>query len=189
MHGRIASNPRRAAGWAAAALVLGALALAVGACGEKKQTHVVEGEPIEIGNLQFNVQLTRFLNPSDPEDAEYLEGEQVPAPTGKVYLAVFMETKNESDSDVPLPTVDDMKVTDTTGGTYTPVDTNTVFGFPFGESLAGGAEIPTPDSAAASGPIKGSVVIFLVDQTVSENRPLELEVSANGAVGTIELDI
>ena len=53
----------------AAILVAGAL----GACGsEEEETQVAEGEPLELGGLSYNVQLTRFLNPDDAEDAEYL---------------------------------------------------------------------------------------------------------------------
>ena len=36
---------------------------------------VVEGEPLELGELDYNVQITRFLNPDDAEDAEYLVGQ------------------------------------------------------------------------------------------------------------------
>lgn len=179
------------------ALALAAIALAVSAslgmaaCGEEEfaETHVVEGEPIELGDLRFNVQLTRFLNPNDPEDADYLEGQQVPPPRGTIYLGIFMEAENEGDDDAVLPSTLEMEVLDTTDAGYDPLETESVFGFPFGETLRPGEEVPLPDSAAASGPIQGSVVIFLVDQEVSENRPLELEILADGAKGTIELDI
>lgn len=175
-----------------AAVVIAALAVVVGACGEEQKSHVVEGEPIELGELEFNVSLTRFLNPNDTEDAEYLEGEPDPS-TGQVYLGVFMTVHNASDDDVTLPTAEQMEVVDTTsdqtGTTYHPTETETVFGFPFGETLGGGEDVPGGDSAAANGPINGAVIIFLVDQGVSENRPLELELSADGEDGSIELDI
>jgi hypothetical protein len=183
---------RRKGGLALAAMAFVVVAaLGMAACAEEDfaETHVVEGEPIELGDLQFNVQLTRFLNPNDREDAEYLQGQQVPPPLGKTYLGVFMEAENKGDDDVVLPSTLEMEVLDTTGATYDPLETESVFGFPFGETLHPDEEVPLPDTAAASGPIQGSVVIFLVSQAVSENRPLELELLADGAKGTIELDI
>ena len=182
---------RKGAALALAALAAAALAIAFSACAEENfaETHVVEGEPIELGDLRFNVQLTRFLNPSDAEDAEYLEGERVPPPTGKNYLGVFMEAKNEGDGAVTLPSALEMEVIDTTGATYSPVETGTVFGFPFGATLEPDQKVPDPNGASGQGPINGAVVIFLVDDAVNENRPLELELLADGAKGTIELDL
>jgi len=174
------------------AVATAALAVAVGACGEEHKTDVVEGEPLELGDLHFNVSLTRFLNPNDTEDAEYLAGQKPPT-GGKVFLGVFMSVKNEGDDDVTLPTAEQMEVTDTTsdqtGTSYHAIDTDNVFGFPYGETLGADEEVPGGDSAAANGPTNGAVIIFLVDQGVSENRPLELAISADGEEGKIELDI
>ena len=163
----------------AATLAVAALGLGVAGCGEEHESEVVEGEPIELGNLHLNVQLTRFLNPADREDAEYLEGLPEPPP-GKAYLGVFIEAENEGDEDVNLPTAEQMTVIDTTEQEYDPVESDSVFAFDFGETIPPGEEIPLPDTAAASGPIQGQVALFLVDQGVSENRPLELELSADG---------
>jgi hypothetical protein len=177
-------------------LAVVALGLVAAGCGEEHETEVVEGEPIELGDLHLNVQLTRFLNPNDREDAEYLEG-QPPPPPGEAYLGVFIEAENEGDEDVRLPTIEQMEVIDTTEQEYDPVESDSVFAFDFGTILPPGEAIPLPDTASASGPIQGQVAIFLVDQGVSENRPLELHLSADdvegpdsgGADGIIELDI
>ena len=56
--------------------------------------------------------------------------------------------------------------------------------------IEAGASLPLAESAAANGPIGGSMVLFLIDQTAAENRPLELEIpSSTGETGTIELDL
>jgi hypothetical protein len=179
----------------AATLAVAALGVGVAGCGQDHESEVVEGEPIELGDLHLNVQLTRFLNVSDREDSEYLQG-LPPPPAGKAYLGVFIEAENEGDEDVRLPTIEQMEIIDTTEQEYDPVETDSVFAFDFGAILPPGEEIPLPDTAAASGPIQGQVAIFLVDQGVSENRPLELHLSADdveggggGADGIIELDI
>jgi hypothetical protein len=177
---------KRALATAAAILVL---CVGAAGCGEEEETEVVEGEPVVLGDLHFNVQLTRFLNPSDREDGEYLEGQEVPPPPGQAYLAVFMEVENEGDEAAELPTRSEMDVVDTTHAVYKPLASDSVFALPLGRTVPAGAEIPLPDTAAASGPIQGSMVLFLVDLSVSENRPLELEIKGDGEEGRVELDI
>ena len=47
-----------------------------------------------------------------------------------------------------------------------------------------------PDTPAAGGPIKGSMILYLIDEEAAENRPLELEIPGpDGEAGRIELDI
>ncbi len=174
---------------ALAALAALTLALGAAACGSDEESgHVVEGEPIELGDLLFNVQLTRFLNPADVEDSEYLEGLPAP-PLGEDYLGVFMEVENEGDGPAPMPSASEMKVVDTTGEEFDPIETDTVFAFPFGIEVESGGQVPIEDTAAASGPVQGSLVLFLLTTEAAENRPLELELSADGHDGVVELDI
>ena len=174
-----------------------ALSVGVTACGAEGETElvdgeevpaVVEGEPIELGDLRFNVTLTRFLNPEDTEDAQYLRGLPVDTPN-QDYLAVFMAVENEGDDDLRLPGSSDIRVEDTTEEVYRPLEVDPLFGFELNGSIPAGGEVPTPDSAAASGPTQGAVILFLVDQDVSANRPLELILLADGEEGLIELDI
>ena len=35
---------------------------------------VDEGQPVKLGDLLYNVEISRFLNPRDPEDRAYLAG-------------------------------------------------------------------------------------------------------------------
>lgn len=165
---------------AAAAMVL------LAACGEEEHTHVNEGEPIELGEVSYNIALTRFLNPEDPEDAEYLEGQSEPQPAEQ-YLGVFMTIENHGDVTEELP--DTFEVADTTGATYEALESESTFALPLGGEIAAGDEIPAPDTTAANGPIKGAMVVFLVPNAATENRPLELEIPSSSGDGTVELDI
>jgi hypothetical protein len=176
----------------------GALALAfvlilalVGAagCGSSPSKEGDEGEPIQLGELEINVQLTRFLNPTDHEDKNYLVGQPLPPPAGKAYLGVFLTMTNHADSETQIPSTGQMTVVDTTGVGYEAVPSDTPFAAPLGTTLAGHGEIPVPDSPAESGPAQGSIVLFLVDEGVSENRPLKLEIEHDGETGDITLDI
>jgi hypothetical protein len=50
-------------------------ALAVGACGNKESRTLhgdTEGEYIDVGPMKYQVQISRLLNPTYPEDRGYL---------------------------------------------------------------------------------------------------------------------
>jgi hypothetical protein len=171
--------------------------MGVAACGAEEETElldgeeihaVVEGEPLELGDLSFNIALTRFLNPKDTEDSEYLRG-LPPPPLGQDYLAVFMKVENEGDEDRRLPGEQEVRVEDTTGAEYEPVELDPVFGLDLGGIIEAGGEAPNDDTAAASGPVQGAIVLFLVDQDVSNNRPLDMIILAEGEEGLVTLDI
>ena len=172
----------------AAALCVALIGGAAACGGEEQESHVVEGEPIELGDLRINVQITRFMNPALPDDGEYLVDEPEP-PQGQDYLAVFMDIENEGDEDVRLPTAEQLEIVDTTGAVYHPIESESPFALPLGEEVSPGEEIPAVDTPASSGPIQGSFVLFLLDAAAAENRPLELEIEADGEKGTVELDI
>ena len=188
--GRLRALMRHGSKGALALAVILVLALAgFAGCGNDLGHEADEGEPIQLGNLEINVQETRFLNPSQPDDSEYLEGQQIPAPAGKSYLGVFLTIHNHGDTAVRLPTNAQMSITDTTGAAYESIPSHTPFAAPLGSELAGGADIPAPDTAGASGPVQGALVLFLLDEGVSENRPLKLEIDSQGETGEITLDI
>jgi hypothetical protein len=170
-------------------LVLALALMGVAGCGSDDSKEADEGVPIKLGNLEINVQETRFLNPAQTDDHEYLEGQQLPTPTGKSYLGVFLTIENHGDDPVRLPTNAQVSITDTTGAAYESIPSHTPFAAPLGAELAGGSDIPTPGTAAANGPAQGALVIFLLDTGISENRPLKLEIEHEGETGEITLDI
>jgi len=56
-----------------AALALAVLVTGVSACGYSSDSKdVVEGEPMVLGDLQFNVTFSRYLNPNDNEQPQTL---------------------------------------------------------------------------------------------------------------------
>jgi hypothetical protein len=172
-------------GVAAALIVAAAVVVACGS--EEEELGVVEGEPVELGTLLYNVQITRFLNPSDPEDRAYLRGQPVPR-ADEEYLAVFMTIDNEGSSTATVP--EEFTIRDTRDNSYRSLDSDSVYALHPGAPLDPGEEVPSPDTPAASGPIKGAMVLFLVDRTVTENRPIELEIpSGSRERARVELDI
>jgi hypothetical protein len=168
--------------------ILAALALAgaVSACGEEEETEVVEGEPVEVGELSYNIGLTRFLNPDDNEDAEYLVGLPKAEP-GTSYLGIFLTIENETSE--PQSSADHYTVHDTLDTEYEAVESPSPYALEIAAEVPGDSELPLPDTTAATGPNHGSLLIFHVADTVSENRPLRLAVEASADTGEVVLDI
>ena len=168
------------------------LAVPVAGCGDDNADdeipEVVEGEPLELGELIYNVAITRFLNPNIVEDEAYLEG--APSePKGMSYMGVFILIKNEGEEEVA--SAQNYKVVDGSNRVYQPVEGfETPFTLDVGAVVPEEGEIPESDTVAAAGPTQGALILFLVDDDVSEERPLELEVSSvTSGAGMIELDI
>src|SRR5262245_33194589 len=176
----------------------GALAIAIGlallgagaaGCGEGHDTSVEEGVPLKLGDLEYNVQLTRFLNPAAREDSLYIQGQQVPPPVDKDFLAVFLTIRNTGGESLPIPAAEGFELVDTTDAVYHPLVSHTDFALPLGGVVPPHDIVPLPNSAGASGPVQGSVLLFEVNKGINENRPLELEITSGDEQGSIELDI
>ena len=173
-------------------VLLAALAIpfAVGACGkEEEKTKGVEGEYINAGNALYQVQLSRLLNPEQRPDNAYLRG-QPPLTADQQYLGVFLTVENEGKKDYVPPR--DMKVVDTQGNEYLPIDVSaTGFGLSLTEPIKHGDIAPPPDSPAATGQEGGALLLFRLSQvSATENLPLELLIpAAGGKESQITIDI
>ena len=176
---------------AVALLLLAAVVLAASmtGCGSDPEdtTSVSEGEPMKLGDLVYNIQISRFLNGEDPEDSAYLAGQGQP-PSDQNYLAIFMTVKNEGDTSATVPT--DFKIVDTAGTEYKPVQSKSNFALPLGGTVAANQTLPNSESTAASGPIQGAMVLFRISDQAIEDRPLTLDIpSSSGSPGEVTLDI
>lgn len=170
----------------AAALVAGVL-LSGCETSPENATKVSEGEGMRLGDLLYNVQITRILNPKDAEDKAYLVG-QPPLGGDQYYLGVFMTVENEGGSSAQIPS--EFTVEDTVHTEFRPVPSNSLFALDVGSTLHGGDELPQPESTAANGPIEGAMVLFRIDGSAIQDRPLTLHIpSSTGTVGEVELDI
>jgi hypothetical protein len=161
--------------------------LAVGACGDshrKVTTGTYAGESganapyLNVGPLIYEVQLSRELNPSDVEDAAYLQGlspaERRLAPNQE-WFALFVQVYNHNSR--ALPAASRLTITDTQGNSYTPVvpDQSNQFAYRAGMVPANG-QLPVPDSVAADGPTQGALLIYKFPIVSLDNRPLVLRI-------------
>jgi hypothetical protein len=172
----------------ALAVALAAAALLSGCTtNPESDTNAIEGEGMKLGELLYNVQITRYLNPSDAEDRAYLVG-QPPPTNNQYYLGVFMQIHNQSSQNQKIPR--DFRVVDTVGHTFKPLPSKSLFALKLGSPLRNHGVLPEPESTAANGPIQGAMILFRIDSAAIEDRPLTLDIpSSSGTVGHVELDI
>src|SRR3954447_5241309 len=114
------------------AMIAAVAALALAGCGEKSdyvRSAETEGFYVDVGNLVYQVQMSRFLNPGDIEDREYLmglpSGTEAQLPGDEIWFGVWMRVKNYSDDTLTPAT--DMRIVDTEDNEYRPIplaDTN-----------------------------------------------------------------
>lgn len=170
-----------------AALALALLAVGVSACGSGNPREVEEGEVVKVGELEYTVIFSRYLNENDPEDVAYLKG-QPPVQDENNYFGVFLQVKNPNHGSFNL--VPDLTITDSTGKRYKALPSESEFAFPFSGLLTENESVPTNDSSAQNGPIEGAVAIFEMPEEVSADRPLLLHIpGAPGGSGTVKLDL
>jgi hypothetical protein len=170
-----------------AALALVAAALILSACGHSSDhKDVVEGEPVRLGELQYNVVFSRFLNPNDNEDSAYLVG-QPQLPPGHGYFGVFFEVQNESEE--PQELAGSFTITDAGHQTFDAIPSESLYALPFGGKVEGQEQVPILDSTPQQGPIEGSVVLFDLPASASENRPLTLEIPGPEGPAEVTLDL
>src|SRR5438067_2229992 len=154
------------------------LAILLSGCNTNPEatTNVSEGEGMQLGELLYNVQITRYLNPADAEDRAYVAG-QPPLRPNQYYLGVFMQIQNKSSSAQPLPS--NFRVVDTVGTRFKPVPSKSLFALKLGGNVAGNGVVPAPETTAANGPIQGSMVLFRINSAAIQDRPLTLDIPSS----------
>jgi hypothetical protein len=169
---------------------LAALAVGAAACGEDEpgvDEPAREGLALPLGGVDYNVFITRQLNPAIPPDNAYVEGPE-PAP-GETLYGIFLQACNPSDE--PLTTIDEFKVVDNQGNEFEPEELPENNRFAYHPRELDPKEcIPEAGSVAQLGPTAGSMLLFKLPLQTTENRPLELEMRGEGEEHlTFELDI
>jgi hypothetical protein len=175
-----------------------ALSIAVSACGSAKHPYDATAENngtyVRLGTINYQLQISRELNQYSPEDHEYLTG--LPAGTkgptaNEIWYGVFLYAINKGHRTAPV--ADSFKIVDTQGNTYSPVALDPSVN-PFAwtnTDLAPLGTVPAPNTAASFGPTQGALLLFKLNTSVYNNRPLTLDIQAPGIshVATISLDL
>jgi len=177
-------------------LAVAAAAFVLAGCGEKAdyvRVAETEGISVDVGNLVYQVQISRYLNPGSLEDFQYLEGlpqgtPREPAP-GEIWFGVWMRVKNYTDFSEQPST--QFVIKDTEGDEFFPtrLAPSNPFAYRPGP-LPAHQVLPNPESAAANGPIQGSLNLFKLKTDALQNRPLVLHIEQPGQEGAeVDLDL
>lgn len=170
-----------------------AASTSLAACGEEEEpTHGrTEGVYVNTGELKYQVQISRQINPNDAEDRDYLAGM-----TGgdrqlaedEDFFGVFIRVMNTSDEE--HPSASEFFIEDTTGKKFEPVRVSNPVGYrPM--VVKPGDQIPVPGSQGRENPTQGGLVLFKIPVASFDNRPLELHIAPpqGGEEATVDLDV
>jgi len=174
-----------------------ALVAALAGCGDKLETRTAgetEGLYIDIGDLKYQVQMSRIINAGDTEDRAYLAGlpEGTTPPTREeAWFGVWMRVENTT-SEKTLQAADEFEIVDTQEHSFKPVAlADNPFAYaatPVGPK----AVLPSANSPAGEGVIQGSLLLFKVTTESLANRPLEFKIQSPerpDEVGIVDLDV
>jgi hypothetical protein len=180
----------------AIAMLVAVAALAVAGCDKHERVLLAETEGIfvTVDELKYQIQISRQLNPSSPEDQAYLRG----LPAGEeeleddeVWYAIFMRVEN--DKDEPHQMAENYVIHDTTGAEFEPLELDPEFNLFLYEprELAPGTRTPIPNSPASDNTIRGELLLFKINASALGNRPLELEIESpsGGDNAIIDIDV
>ena len=197
------------------------IALGAAGCGQKGEDKdpVREGVATDVGGLDYNVYLTRQINPKSVEDREYYSGaeqseecaakgtppvltpEERPQRCPTALYGVFIQVCNETTDGAPSPAREptdveghefpgDFEIEDAQGDKFEPIALPSTNVFAYrSRPLEKGDCIPASGSAAFTAPTGASLLLFRIPVAATENRPLELSVSVGGQTQKFELDI
>jgi hypothetical protein len=177
-------------------LALAILVAAFAGCGRASTATVAdtEGVYLDIGGLKYQIEMSRYINPADVEDSQYLigvpEGSVQPAADESLF-GVWIRVQNVSDQ--TRPGADTFEIHDTQDQVYRPIPIDTSIN-PFAYAASDvppNTVLPLASSAAGQGPIQGLLLLFKLKTESFQNRPLELRFShgPGGETGTYDLDV
>jgi hypothetical protein len=180
---------------AAITAVAVAAASSLAACGKDGPVSEgkTEGVYVSTGNLKYQVQISRQLNPFDFEDGDYLKG--LPATgklaTGEEYFGIFIRVFNMSNA--AHPSARQFTIKDTTGKAFQPVpldlNINVVAYRPL--IVKPGDQIPVPGSLARENTTQGGLILYKIPVASFANRPLVLHIASpeGGQEATVDIDV
>ena len=173
------------------------LALGLAACGKTNDPSSAEnnGVYVDAGPVTYQLEVSRELNQYATEDSQYIRG--LPAgtsatlPPTQIWYGVFLWAKNQTRR--RQMTASSFDIVDTQGTRYYPVALSPSAN-PYAwtaEQLAPGATDPLPDTTASFGPTQGGLLLFKLNNSVYDNRPLQLEIypAGGGKPVAVSLDL
>jgi hypothetical protein len=134
-----------------------------------------EGLSFPVGGIDYNVFITRELNPRIVPDKAYYRG---PEPRkDELLYGIFLQACNRTGK--VLPTAARFTVTDNQGNTFEPIPLPRDNAFAYNPTILKPDQcVPEVGSVAQLGPTAGSMLLFKFPLPNTENRPLDLEIES-----------
>ncbi|MDX6718326.1 MAG: hypothetical protein QOJ63_580 [Solirubrobacteraceae bacterium] len=190
------TRSRRLSALLVALLAAGALT----ACGKHESSGRVrvaetEGIYLDIGDLKYQVQVSRQLNPTDVQDKPYLAGipkaDQGLTPE-QVWFGIFLRIQNETGQ--ALSPSADIQIKDTQEEVFKPLqlESANVYAYRSEDPIPAHEVVPLLDSPGFDTPSRGALVLFKLTLNALNNRPLELKIEGRKVpqqTGIVDLDV
>ena len=151
-----------------------------------------EGIYVDVGHLDYQVQISRQMNPGVVPDKGYFSGMPdyvSPLTEDEVWFGVSVRVQNQTDE--PHESTDKFEIEETTGETFTPIDM-TDEDNPLAytaQEIPPKSVYPDPDELAGDSPTQGGMLLFKIPYSSLGNRPLEFRIEGEGDVATVDLDV
>jgi hypothetical protein len=171
-------------------------ALATSACNKHEVVHLAdtEGIYVSVDGLKYQIQISRILEPSSPEDQAYIRGvpeTEAELQDDELWYGIFMRVENDGDD--PAPMAENYVIRDTDGNEFEPIELDpeeNVFLYE-AQELQPGVVAPIQNSPSFDNTIRGELLLFKVNAASLGNRPLELEIESpsGGENAIIDVDV
>jgi len=179
-------------------MLLGAIAgaVALAGCGSGEHARYSDNLGpgyVELDHLNYQIQISRQLNPYSDEDGPYLAGftrAQRSLPSTAEWFGISLQVYNWSHR-AATPT-DNFYITDTLGDRFTPLHNPAPNPFTYvPSSIPAGGQLPNISSNAFASWTQGEFIVFQVPYADLPDRPFTLHVVGSGGQGQslIELDV
>ncbi|MCU1679172.1 MAG: hypothetical protein JWM93_3930 [Frankiales bacterium] len=162
------------------------------ACGDDgpQKVAVSEGTYVTIGKVEYQVQISRQLNPTDIEDRDYLTGlsaADMQLKPDEVWFGIFIRAKNGTNGS--LNTAQDFTLEDTVGTKFARIEAQNIVDYK-PTTLGPGDVFPHSNEISSYGPTQGKLLLFKLTNSTLDNRPLDMKIVApDGDTGSVEIDV
>ena len=151
-----------------------------------------EGIYVDVGALDYQVQISRQLNAQVEPDRGYLAGMPdyvSPLTEDEVWFLVSMRVQNQTKQ--PAESASDFEIEETTGKVFKPVpikheDNPLAYE---AREIPPHTTFPDADSLAGDSPTQGGALLFKIPYASLGNRPLELKITDGEEEAVVDIDV
>lgn len=171
--------------------MLAAASVALTACGNDgtQKSAETEGTYVTIGSVQYQVEVSRQLNPRNVEDKEFLKGltgDEQALSADQLWFGIFLRAKNLTHT--RLPTARQFTLTDTIGEEFSSIYADNIVNY--APTVLDPGDVWPHTNEISSFQPQGKLLLFKVTNSSLVDRPLEMKiVSPDGDEGTIQIDV